>query len=84
MSAKPVALLRKLRVQQGEERVVRAEEHSQVCQALGLSFWAGNCCFKVSLSTGVRMFESLRLHRKVTASVPEGLVLATLLSSALE
>lgn len=60
MSAKPVALLGKLRVQPGKERIVRAEEHSQVCQALGLLFWVGNCCFKLSLNTGVRMFGSLR------------------------
>lgn len=52
MSAEPVALLVKLRVQQGKERVVRAEEHSLVYRALGLSFWVGNCCFKVSLNTG--------------------------------
>lgn len=60
-SAEPVALLGKLRVQQGKERVVRAEERSSVYQALGLSFWVGNCCFQVSLNTGVRMFESLRI-----------------------
>lgn len=33
MNAKPVALLGKLGVQQGKERVERTEKHSQVCQA---------------------------------------------------
>lgn len=60
MNAKPVALLGKLRVQQGKETVERTEKHSQVCQASGLSC-IGNCCFKASLNAGVRMFQSLRL-----------------------
>lgn len=57
MSAKPVALPGKLRVQQGKGKVVRAEEQSQDWQALALSFWVGNL-FKVSLN--VRLFQSLR------------------------
>lgn len=70
--------------QQRKERVVRGEEHSEVRQALGPSFWVGNHCFKESLNTDVRMMSLQGLHRKVTAYTSEGVVLPTLLPSALE
>lgn len=85
-STKLVALLGKLRAQQqGKERVVRGEECSEVHLTLGPLFCIGNHCLKVCLNSDVGMFQSLQgLHRKVTACISEGLVLATLLPSALE
>lgn len=56
-------------MQQGKEKLVRAEEHSQDWQALGLSFWVGNL-FKVSVNTAVRMFQSLRFAWEGYCSCP--------------